>query len=274
MFKALGTPMLAGRDFTSDDRLESPPVVIVNKSMADWLWPETSAIGKRIKLGGSIASPAPWMTVIGVSADIKRFSLAETPRPEMTVPYTQNPYPSFLEMQFVVRSHGDPARLLPDLRRAIAAVDPSVPVSAVRTIDDLVGTTSAPARFATRFMMSFGAAALLLAMVGVYGLSAFGVHQRRQEFGVRRALGASPGEVVGLVVREACALAGFGVVAGLVLALVAGFALRHLLYQVAAFDPLTLSGTVGILACATVIASLAPAWRASRIEARTALEEA
>lgn len=274
MFKALGTSMIAGRDFSDADRLETLPVVIVNKSMADWLWPGESAVGKRIKLGGGAASPAPWMSVVGVVADIKRYTLTEDPRPEMIVPYTQNPYPSFLTMQFVVRSPAGATPPLPDIRRALAAVDPSVPVSSVRTIEDLIGETSAPARFATRIMTAFGLSALLLAMVGVYGLSAFGVLQRRQEFGVRRALGASRGEVIGLVVRDACVLAVCGATAGLALAAAAGYALRHLLYQVTAVDPITLGGTIAVLAGATVLAALLPAWRASRIEARTALETA
>lgn len=274
MFKALGASIIAGRDFTDEDQLASPPVVIVNKAMADWLWPGADAVGKRIKLGGSAASPAPWATVIGVVADIKRYALTEVPKPEMIVPYTQNPYPSFLSMQFVVRTRVPTTTLLPDIQRALAAVDPTVPVSSVHTIDDLIGETSAPARFATRFMTAFGIAALLLAMVGMYGLSAFGVLQRRQEFGVRRALGASAGEVVGLVVRDACVVAAFGTLAGLTLAIGAGYALRHFLYQVAAIDPITLSGTVVVLGTATILAALLPAWRASRIEARTALEEA
>jgi putative ABC transport system permease protein len=265
---------VAGRDFTEDDRLESLPVVIVNKSMADRLWPGETAVGKRIKLGGSVASPAPWMTVVGVVADIKRYTLTEDPRPEMIVPYTQNPYPSFLTMQFVVRTRVPATSLLPDLRRALAVVDPGIPVSSVRTIDDLIGETTAPARFATRFMTAFGVAALFLAMVGVYGLSAFGVLQRRQEFGVRRALGASRGEVIGLVVRDACVLAACGTGAGLLLAAGAGYALRHLLYRVTAVDPISLGGTTLVLGAATVLAALLPAWRASRIEARTALEQA
>ncbi|HEY4306597.1 MAG TPA: ABC transporter permease [Gemmatimonadaceae bacterium] len=273
MFDALGTHVVAGRDFTEDDRLDALPVVIINKSMAGWLWPGASVLGKRIKLGGSLASPAPWMTVVGVVDDIKRFKLTETPRPEMVVPYAQNPYPTFLTMQFVVRSSLPSATLLPNLRKALASVDPTVPVSSVRTINDLIGETSAPARFATRFMTAFGVAALILAMVGVYGLSAFGVHQRRQEFGVRRALGASPAEVLGLVVRDACTLAAYGTAVGLALAMSAGFALRSLLYQVPAIDPLTLVGTTAVLAGATVLAALLPGWRASRIEARAALEE-
>jgi len=125
------------------------------------------------------------MTVVGVAADIKRYSLTEIPRPEMIVPYTQRPYPTFTAMQLVVRSTLGPTELLPAVRCAVAEVDPGVPVSKVRTIEELVGETTAQARFATRFMAGFGAASLLLAMIGLYGVIAYGVHQRRQEFGVR-----------------------------------------------------------------------------------------
>src|SRR5262249_22570556 len=152
-------------------------------------------------------------------------------------------YPSFLSMQFVVRSKLGAEQLLPELQRAMADVDRSVPISHVRTIAQLVGETSANARFATRFMSAFGAAALGLAMIGLYGLVAFMVQHRRQEFGVRRALGATPGEVLWLVLRESVELASGGVVVGLAIAIGAGFALRHLLYQISAYDSFTLIGT-------------------------------
>ena len=272
MFRALGTPLIAGRDFTGADRLETEPVVIVNAAMASWLWPHDVAVGKRLKLGGP-RSTAPWMTVIGVATDMKRFALTDTAKPEMIVPYTQNPYPTFLTMQFAVRSRLGAEQLVPEIRTAIAGVDRSVPISHVRTIADLIGETSASARFATTFMSAFGAAALALAMIGVYGLVAFTVQQRRQEFGVRRALGAAPREVLGLVLREGLGLATIGVVSGLAIAVGAGYLLRHLLYEVSTYDPFTLGATALVLASATLLACLGPAWRASRVEAKVALEE-
>jgi putative ABC transport system permease protein len=225
MFQALGTTMIAGRDFDATDHENTLPVVIVNQSMAKWLWPGQSAIGKRIHVGLYDMNP-PWMTVIGVAADLKRYSLTESPRPEMIVPYTQKPYPSFSTMQFVVRSTTPVAQLLPALRGAIAGVDPGIPVSRVRTIGDLVAETSATARFATAVMSAFGVSALLLAMVGLYGVIAYGVQQRRQEFGIRRALGAAPRQIVRQVVIEGLRLAAIGVVAGTLLSVVAGRVLR------------------------------------------------
>jgi putative ABC transport system permease protein len=272
MFRALGTPVIAGRDFNSTDREDGLPVVIVNRSMEKWLWPDASAVGKRIRLGGA-TSGAPWMTVVGVAADVRRYALTDTTRPEMIVPYTQKPYPTFSTLQFVVRSALPPARLAPEIQRAVAQVDPMVPISRVRTIEDLIGESSTSARFAARFMAAFGASALFLAMIGLYGVVAYSVLQRRQEFGVRRALGASGAQIVGLVAREATTLTIAGVAIGTVVALVAGFGIRSLLYGVASYDFMTLGGTIAVLGAAGLLASVAPAWRASQVEPRTALEE-
>jgi predicted permease len=272
MFRTLGTAIIAGRDFNSSDREDGLPVVIVNRTMATQLWPGASAIGKRIKLGG-LGSPAPFMTVVGVAEDLRRYSLTDNIRPEMIVPYTQKPYPTFSTLQFIVRSRLPANDLLPELQRAIAEVDPTIPIARVRTVDDLISDASTSARFASRFMTAFGASALLLAMIGLYGVIAYNVLQRRQEFGVRRALGASTGQVIALVAREASALAGAGVAIGGVGALAAGFAIRALLYDVASYDIPTLAMTIVVLAIAGVLACIAPAWRAARVEPRTALEE-
>jgi putative ABC transport system permease protein len=271
LFTALGTPLVRGRDFATSDDNMSPGVVIVNKSMAQWLWPGKDPIGRRIHLGTQ-ESPAPWMTVIGVAADMKRYSLTEEPRPEMFVPYTQNPYPTFSTMQFVVRSASDPAQLVGPIQRAVASVDPDIPLARVRTIDALVRDASANARFATLVMSTFGVVALLLAMIGLYGVVAFMAHQRRQEFGLRTALGATRGQVVRMVLADGFALAGVGLVAGVVLALVAGRLLRSMLYQVSVGDPITLAGVVLLLLGTTALACLVPAVRASGVDPRAALD--
>ncbi|MGE5100391.1 MAG: ABC transporter permease, partial [Deltaproteobacteria bacterium] len=168
MIRALGATLLAGRDFSEADRADGVPVVIVNQSMAAWLWPGKDAIGRRIHVGGpNDRRPFPWMTVIGVVGNMKRYALTETPRPEMIVPYTQNPYLTFGTMQFVVRSNLQTSALMPAIQRAIAAADPAIPIAHARTIDDLVATSASNARFVTRFMESFGMVALLLTIVGV-----------------------------------------------------------------------------------------------------------
>jgi putative ABC transport system permease protein len=275
MVRALGTPIVAGRDFSSEDRTAGAPVVLVNESMAEWLWPGGVAVGKRIRVGPpAMRAPLPpWMTVVGVVANMKRYALTESPRPEMIVPYTQNPYPTFSTMQFVVRSRLDAAALVPEIQRAIAAADPTIPIAHVRTIDDLVMTSASNARFVTLFMGAFGIVALVLAIIGVYGVIAYSVQQRRQEFGVRRALGAGPREILNLILRECLNLTAVGLALGFALTLAAGAGLRHLLFDLSPFDPATLAGAVIIIATATAAACLIPAIAAARVEPRAALEE-
>ena len=275
MTRALGAPILAGRDFSDDDRADGPPVVIVNESMAKWLWPGEGAIGKRIRLGRPVEQGRtwPWMTVVGVVSNMKRYALTETPRPEMIVPYTQNPYLTFRTMQFVVRSRLESSALLREVQGAIAAADPTIPIANARTVNDLVSASALNARFVARFMAGFGLVALVLTIVGVYGVIGYGVQRRRQEFGVRRAIGAGSREILGLILREAFALTGAGIVVGLMLTLAAGFGLRHLLFDISPFDPISLAGSIAVICAATIAASLIPATAAARIEPRAALED-
>jgi putative ABC transport system permease protein len=275
MLRALGATILAGRDFSSADRTESLPVVIVNDAMANWIWPGTSALGRRVRVGRPDEQAAmwPWMTVVGVVSNMKRYTLTETPRPEMIVPYTQNPYVTFGTMQFVVRSNLETSAAIRAIQRAVASADPAIPIAHVRTIDDLVATSASNARFATLFMASFGIVALVLTIVGVYGVIGYGVVQRRQEFGVRRALGAGPRDVLWLIVREGLNLGAAGVAAGLALTVAAAFGLRHLLFGISPFDPITLSTSIAVVVAVTVAASIIPAASAARIEPRAALED-
>ncbi|HWC73519.1 MAG TPA: ABC transporter permease [Gemmatimonadales bacterium] len=274
MLRALGATMLAGRDFSEADRTDGVPVVIVNESMAAWLWPGKDAVGRRIHVGGpDDQRPFPWMTVIGVVGNMKRYALTETPRPEMIVPYTQNPYLTFGTMQFVVRSNLQTSALMPAIQRAIAAADPTIPIAHARTIDDLVATSASNARFVTRFMESFGLVAVLLTVVGVYGVIAYSVQQRRQEFAVRRALGAGTHEILRLVLAEGLNLAAVGVAVGLSLTVAAGLGLRHLLFGVSPFDLVTVLASIVVIAGVSLAASLVPAVAAARVEPRAALEE-
>ncbi|HEY2825917.1 MAG TPA: ABC transporter permease [Gemmatimonadales bacterium] len=271
LLAALGARLVAGRDFAETDREDTAPVAIINESMARWLWPNRDAIGRQIHLGG-VRSTAPWMTVIGVAGNMKRYSLTETARPEMFVPYTQKPYPTFGTMQFVVRTAAAPSVVLAGIRRAVAEVDPAIPVARVRTMDALIADMSARARFTAWAITVFGAAALLLAAFGIYGLVAYTVSQRRQEFGLRSALGATPRAIVTMVLNEGVRLAGLAVGLGVVVAVLAAQGLRSLLFGVSAFDPLTLAATSALVLAATVAACALPALRASAVEPRVALD--
>jgi ABC-type antimicrobial peptide transport system permease subunit len=215
----------------------------------------------------------PWMTVVGVVSNMKRYTLTETPRPEMIVPYTQNPYVTFGTMQFVVRTNLETSAAIRAIQRAVASADPAIPIAHLRTIDDLVATSASNARFATLFMASFGVVALVLTIVGVYGVIGYGVVQRRQEFGVRRALGAGPRDILWLIVREGLNLGAAGVAAGLALTVAAAFGLRHLLFGISPFDPITLGTSIALVVAVTVAASIIPAAAAARIEPRAALED-
>jgi putative ABC transport system permease protein len=274
MLRALGATIVSGRDFSAADRTESLPVVIVNEAMASWIWPGTSALGRRVRVGRADDQRMwPWMTVVGVVSNMKRYTLTETPRPEMIVPYTQNPYVTFGTMQFVVRSNLDTSAAMRAIQRAVASADPVIPIAHVRTMDDLVAASASNARFATLFMASFGVVALVLTIVGVYGVIGYGVVQRRQEFGVRRALGAGPRDVLWLIVREGLELGAAGVAAGFALSVAAAFGLRHLLFGISPFDPITLGTSIAVVVAVTVAASIIPAAAAARIEPRVALED-
>jgi ABC-type antimicrobial peptide transport system permease subunit len=175
-------------------------------------------------------------------------------------------------MQFVVRSNLETSAAIDAVQRAVASVDPTIPIARVRTVADLVTASAANARFATLFMTCFGIVAIVLTMVGVYGVIGYGVAQRRQEFGVRRALGAGPREVLWLVVREGLYLSAVGVAAGLALTMAAAFGLRHLLFGISPFDAITLGSSIVVVVGVTVAATMIPAVAAARIEPRAALE--
>jgi predicted permease len=265
-YSTLKIPLERGRGFVPADDERSLPVAVVNSSMARRLWPDADPIGRRFRvIGDSMA----WLTVVGVAHDTRSWGLTAEPRPEYTLPFYQLPVSVRTvrrSMSIVIRSAGDPLALAGPARRAIAALDPDLAVSNVRTLDRVVADSVGDRRFTMLLLGLFGAVALALAVIGIYGVTAYSVAQRTREMGIRLALGAAPAAVRQLVVREGVRLALTGLAAGLVLALIGTRALRGQLYGVRSTDPATYLGLSALLLIVVVLATYLPARRATRVD--------
>ncbi len=270
LFASLGTPLIEGREFTVADRERSERVVIVNETMVRQLWPGQSALGRHLKLGGVPDSPAPWMTVVGVVKDMKRYGLDDEPGPVMYVNYTQGPYPSLATTPFVLRVAGDdPMSYVGAVRLAAKDVGLDVPVANPQTLTALVARVSADARFAMLLMVTFAGAALLLTVAGLYGIVAFAASQRKQELGIRLALGAVPSQLVRLVMRDGLVPAFAGGAVGFAVSLMAVRFLASLLFGVSRFDPVVLALVPISLVAIVLFACLVPARRAATADPRS-----
>jgi putative ABC transport system permease protein len=274
-FRTIGMPLRQGRLLDEADRQGSPRVVVVNETMAR-TYLRGNALGQRVQLGTEPdPDPSnPYMEVVGVVGDVRQQPDAEA-KAEMYVPYAQHPDP-FLRRMFgnvtvVVRTDGDPARLGPSIREIVREVDPDQPVANIRTLSEVISTSVAQPRFRTLLLGFFAVIALTLAAIGVYGLLSHGVAQRTNEFGVRIALGASPGDVLRLVLRQGAVLAFTGVGIGLLAAVAAVRALQAVLYEISPWDPLAWSVSAGTLLAVALLASWIPARRALRVDPVAAL---
>jgi predicted permease len=269
-FRALGVPVLQGRGFGPADGERTPPVVVVSRSLADALWPGRSPLGRRIRLGGPPdAPPMSWMEVVGVSGDVRRQSLGDAPRPTYYVLDRQTPAmigSAARSMTVVVRSERSPELLAAPARQAVWALDPELAVGDLRTLDAVVSGSVARPRFAMAVLAAFGAAALALAVIGVYGVLSYAMARRRREMGIRIALGARAAQVRGLVLGAGLRLAAAGVVLGLAGAAAASRVVSALLYEVSGTDPLTFGAAALVLLGAAVAASYLPARRATRVD--------
>jgi predicted permease len=273
-FDALGMHLVAGREFTAADRFGTEPVVIVNQTMARLFWRDRSPIGQCLKVG---ADTMPCTTVVGVVNDTRRQDLVEglisqiyRPLDQLPTSYT-NSMVSFFGYTLVVGTRGSPDALVEPLRRTMQAVGSSVPYANVRTMRDVLGGQTRSWYLGARVFSAFGVLALVLAGIGLFSVVAFTVGQRRHEFGIRTALGARPGDLLRLTVTRGIAPVLVGIVAGVILALVAGRFVESLLFGVSARDPAVLgTASAALLVCA-VVASLAPALRAARADPTIAL---
>jgi predicted permease len=272
-FATMRIPVLQGRAPEDTDRLGTPGVVVINRTLARQVWPEGDALGQRILLGGG-ATDSVWRTVVGVVGDVRHLGLDQEPRPEMYLPYAQ--FPAGIgtvqrTVRLVLRGDGDPVRLAPAVRAALAELDPDLPLTEVQTMDEALGAWAAERRLTMLLVGGFALLALTLGAVGVYGVMTHLVAQRTREIGIRIALGAVPREILGMVLSQGAWLAGLGIMAGLLGALAATRVLTGLLFGVGPTDTATFVVTVATLAVVAALASLAPALRATRVDPVEAL---
>lgn len=264
-FETMRISMLRGRSFSEADRAGAPPVVIVNDAFARQYWPNADPIGKRISANGS---EGPFREVVGVTRTGKYNTLGEEPRPFYYLPLWQE-YQGTLTLH--VKTSRDPRALVSPVRDAVRAVDATVPLFDIKTMEEQMLVALLPARLAGTLLGAFGLLALLLASVGIYAVMAYSVVQRTHEIGVRRALGAQAGNLLRLVLGEGMRLTVVGFAIGLGAAVALTRFASSLLYGVTPTDPLTFASALAMLSAAALVACAIPAWRAMRVDPVTAL---
>jgi putative ABC transport system permease protein len=258
-FETMRVPLRVGRTFTDDDDAKAPPVVVVNETFARQYWPGQSAVGKKIAIG---RRPDPAL-VVGVSADVKNQGLQKDPQGQLYLPFPQLPWS---DMNLLVRTDVAPSAAIATVRAQIAAVDSNQPVNEIQTAEELVDTSRAQPRFTMFLIGGFSATALVLAILGVYGVLSYSVGQRQQEFGIRLALGAQRTDIQRMVMRQGLLLALTGIVAGLGLALMMTRLLENVLYRTGARDFATFATAPAVFLLVAALASYLPARRAMRVE--------
>jgi predicted permease len=266
-FASMKIPLKSGRVFTDQDRSNTARVAMIDETLGREYWPNQDPVGKHIRNG----SDSPWATIVGVVGHTKNSDLAGDVvkgRYYYSILQQSDEFPF---VSFLARTDSDPARLTAPLREAVRAVDPSLAVSRVKLMSDLVSASLAPRRFVVTLLGIFSCLALLMAVIGLYGVISYSVTQRTQEIGIRMALGAQPSGVLSLVIAEGMQLAGIGAAIGLVASLILSRILKNQLFEVSAFDPLTFLVTALVLMAAALLATYLPARRATRVDPMEAL---
>jgi putative ABC transport system permease protein len=278
-FATMQIPVVRGRPLTSGDLTRSSPSMLINQAFARRYWPHDEPIGKRVTVLRSVQARPDFGkpvdgTVVGVVGDVRHYGLAADFEPEVYLPYTVDP-PRWISL--IVRTRGVPAPMIPALRRAVQSVDPDIPLlgddlwTGFATMEQFLTVDLAPQHFSMTVVGAFAASALLLALVGLYGVMSFLVTQRTGEIAVRLAVGARDRDVLKLVLSQALRLTAIGVGLGLVASLVVTRLMSSLLFQVPPVDPVTFAAVAILLAGVALLASYIPAWRASRVEPMCAL---
>jgi putative ABC transport system permease protein len=268
-FETMGIRLIDGRLFTASDAGGAPQVAIVNQTMARMFWNNESPIGRRVRPSGG--NSKDWCTIVGVVADVKNAGVDKPTGTEIYLPYRQ-PYGGGRQGMYVVlRGKNDSLDLAGAVRRELRELDPSLPVSSVISMDEVLSKAQSRPRFLTLLLTMFSSVAVALALVGIYGVLTYLVARRSREFGLRMALGAPRQHVLGLVLKQGALLAGVGVVFGLVVALVFTRLMSSLLYGVKAADPATFLIMPFVLAAVALLASYVPARRATKVDPLVAL---
>jgi cell division protein FtsX len=261
--------LIAGRLPSSAHHADAPPVIVVNETLAQQVWPglpPSAVVGRRMATG--LERTGAWREVIGVVRDVRSRRPEAAPDAEAYVPFAQAPVPS---MAFTVRSAGAPEALVPAIRAALGQLDPTLPMASVRTFDEVIATATRNSRLYSVLTAIFGMLAAALAIVGIYSVMSYTVAQRTRELAIRSALGASHGGLLRLVLREGFVMSAVGIAAGLAGAFGASRLIGALLYQVSPTDPFIFAITAVAVAGVAVLGYLFPAFRASRVEPAEAL---
>jgi putative ABC transport system permease protein len=264
-FRTAGIPLLAGRAFTDEDRTGAPAVAVANQTLAREIFPGEDPIGKRVRTG---FEGSGWATVVGVVGDTRDMQLRGAPTPQLYRPHEQF---ALAAMTYLIRTSGDPMALAEAARDIVADVGSNVPVSGIKPLRQVVSASVSQPRLLTMLLAAFGAIALLMAALGIYGVIAYAVGQRKREFGIRLALGAHPRDVLRQVVRSGAALALVGLLLGVAGAWVLSGFLGESLYQVEPRDPATFAAVAALLGTVAILGSYIPARRAARVDPATSL---
>lgn len=269
-FEAMGIPIVEGRPLRAGDVSGAPDVVVINQAMARTFWHNQSPIGRRIRPGFQ----DPWCTVVGVAADVKNGGTDKPARTELYLPFTQKQASgSQNDAYIILQVNGDPRSVVNEARREIGALDPTLPVSKVRTMDQVLAADRTRPRFLTMLMSLFSGSSLILAALGLYGVISYAVARRTGEFGLRMALGAQVGDVIRIVLGEGMRLGLIGIGVGIVGAVLLTRLIGGLLYGIGAFDVPTFAAMTVVLFGVTLIAGYIPALRATRVDPSTALRD-
>ena len=271
-FETVGARLVAGRFFDGTEAADGQLVAVVNEHMAKSYWPNGNPIGRRFRFGAqdSDTTQSRWRTIVGVVADMRRTGVDMPVRDEAFVPYPQR---AALGNLVFIRTTGDPLAVVPRVREVLRELDRAQPITEIETMEQQLSGLIAQRRFNMTLVAAFGVLALVLAIVGAYGVTSYLVSQRTKELGVRLALGAQPSRVARLVVADGMRVAVVGVVVGIVAAMFTTRLVASLLYGVSPRDPVTIGAVAGVLLMVTALANYLPARRAARVDPLVALRQ-